>query len=293
MWARSAIRDGSITSPDHNAFIAASMLPEESNFAPSYSAGSSATTLPGSMPPGGWASRNGSRAPSAQQDLEAVHNLESEIVAMGLQVLATEREVEEVQEAFSMGGAYRGRAGEALAAVEMRLVRKEQQLREKEKLLREEKVVLLRSRAVGGAGGPPHRVASAEGDIMFLFVFLFKFLCLLYAVRSVCVFFFRSLPFSSVFVFCFLFLYCTSSCMFFVVFFPSSAPFRFFVVLLLFCFVSLDSLFVCFGSGWSRDQTKISADERVKKKKTHTASRLVVFCFCFPEPQRLCAIPIK
>eukprot|EP00904_Undaria_pinnatifida_P011016 jgi/Undpi1/7044/HiC_scaffold_21.g09518.m1 len=161
MWARSAVRDGSITSTDNNAFVAASMLHEESisEIAPAFSAGGSATA-PAGTEPAVWSSRNGSRAASAQQDLETQY-LESEITAMGLQILQTEREVEEVQEAFAGGGGYRGRTGEALAAVEERLVRREQQLREKEKLLREEKVVLLRSR--GGVGTSSHRVASAEG----------------------------------------------------------------------------------------------------------------------------------
>ena len=137
------------------------MLHEESisEIAPAFSAGGSATA-PAGTEPAVWSSRNGSRAASAQQDLET-QNLESEITAMGLQILQTEREVEEVQEAFAGGGGYRGRTGEALAAVEERLVRREQQLREKEKLLREEKVVLLRSR--GGVGTSSHRVASAEG----------------------------------------------------------------------------------------------------------------------------------
>lgn len=181
MLVRSAVRNISTSSSEHNAYVASLLILDgggsEAATRPEKPVGSGgAADLPAlSPPPVGIdyvvpppakvaSSRKKANlfAPPIprQLDLESVQNLEAEISALMLQILVAEQGVEEVQEAIARGAEYRGRRGEALQAVDESLVRKEQLLREKEKQLRDEKMMLLRLHAAGNFEQQQPRMTS-------------------------------------------------------------------------------------------------------------------------------------
>lgn len=134
--------------------------------APAYSMGSDATAPDASSAAGNSGTYVRSRAASEAKKLganvsaEAVREVADGISSLERQIWKVEGKLEDVQDALASGGAYRGRQGGALVALEETLVRKEEHLRDKEKQLRDEKSVLLRARDDPGQLGVP------EGDYL-------------------------------------------------------------------------------------------------------------------------------
>eukprot|EP00903_Cladosiphon_okamuranus_P009637 g9170.t1 len=108
------------------------------------------------------------RAAEAQAALEMADQLKAEIDAVEEQVLRVERGLEDVQRAVASGGAYRGKTGEALAAEEQRLARKERLLRQEKGQLREERLEHLRSRSYVNQQRRGSEVAAKPRRVSFI-----------------------------------------------------------------------------------------------------------------------------
>ena len=161
MLVRSAVRSNSTSSSEHDAYLASLLLtsgddagsepappanPAESGGATAPPTGSDSRRVPPPFTRGSSlrVKRTNVFVGTRQSDLEKLQNLEAEIASLVLQILGIEREVEKVLECIASGSAYRGRKGEALGAVEGKLVSKELLLREEKKQLRDEKMMLVR-----------------------------------------------------------------------------------------------------------------------------------------------------
>ena len=147
---RSAVRSNSTSSSEHDAYLA-SLLLTSGDDAGSEPAQPANPAERGRRVPPPFTRGSSLRVKrtnvfvgTRQSDLEKLQNLEAEIASLVLQILGIEREVEKVQECIASGSAYRGRKGEALGAVEGKLVSKELLLREEKKQLRDEKMMLVR-----------------------------------------------------------------------------------------------------------------------------------------------------